>query len=154
MPQDEDFIAPGRIDFLIAEVKAGECRLNGPWVDPGKRNIQYVLRWMGFLPSEGDLDIVSQALYERKRWEDPQGPFSVRMAAFGERRSARRGMRTVLQRTHRESVTFIIDRFRRFDTEKADHRQWDDFIRQLFDMASKGVDVGRILEWIDGGARP
>jgi hypothetical protein len=154
MPQDQGFVVPGRIDFLIAEVKAGECRLNGPWVDPGKRNIQYVLRWMGFLASEDDLDVVSQALYERKRWEDPQRLYSVRMAAFGEHRSARLGMRTVLQRTHLESVTFIIDRFQRFDTEKADHRQWDDFVRQLFDMASKGFNPHQIMDWIDGGARP
>jgi hypothetical protein len=63
-------------------------------------------------------------------------------------------MRAVIQRTHLQSVKFIIDKFRRFYTEKANHRQWDDFIRQLFDMASKGVDVSRIMDWIDGGARP
>ena len=40
--------------FVIAEIKSGECKLNGPWTDPLKRNMQYVLAAMGALnPASG-----------------------------------------------------------------------------------------------------
>ncbi len=150
MPQDDSLVVHDRIDFLIAEVKAGQCRLNGPWVAPGRRNVQYVLRWMGFLEAEGQLDAVAKALYEGKRWIDPERQFSVRIACFGGRRSGAPGMRDVLQRTHLESVKSIVDRFQRFNTEKADQRQWDSFIRKLFDMAWQRVPPEHIMKWIDG----
>jgi hypothetical protein len=151
MPQDQSFVLPHRIDFLIAEVKAGECRLNGPWAAPGKRNVQYVLGWMGFLP-EAKVEAVAESLYQRKKWEDPQDQLSVRIACFGGSLSSTSGMREVLQRTHLQSVEFIVDRFQTFDTEKADHKQWDPFITKLFEMASKRIPTHQIMARIDGSA--
>ncbi len=119
MPQDEGLVLPDRTDFLIAEVKAGQCDLNGPWVVPGRRNIEYVLRWMGFVRHERQLEELAKALYEKKKWDDPKKRISVRMACFGRSCSDAPRMRDVLQRTHIESVKFIVDRFRRFQTEKA-----------------------------------
>ena len=149
MPQDESFVVPSRIDFLIAEVKAGECRLNGPWAKPGPKNVQYVLRWMGFMEDGDRLEVVAQALYQQKKWEDPDGRYSVRIACFGRSISKALGMQGVVQRTHLESVQFIIDRFRCFDTRKADHRQWDSFIKEIFAMADKAISAEQILKWVD-----
>lgn len=149
IPQDDTFIIGDRIDFLVAEVKAGECRLNGPWAAPGPRNIQYVLRWMGFLERNNELEDVAAALYDDKKWDENHRRICVRIACFGRRPSAAHGMRDVLQRTHLDSVRFIVDRFRRFQTEKADQRQWDGFIRQVFGMAWKGATPEQIMEWVD-----
>ncbi len=123
--------------------------INGPWVAPSRRNVQYVLRWMGFLASDEEVNIAARELYERKRWAGPEGPFSVRIACFGGRRSDAPGMRDVLERTHLESVKFIVERFQKFNAEKADQRQWDAFIKKLFDMSWKNAPPQRIMEWID-----
>lgn len=149
MPQDDSFVLPSGIDFLIAEVKAGECRLNGPWAKPGPKNVQYVLRWMGFMEEGDRLEAVAQALYQQKKWQDPDGRYSVRIACFGKSISSAPGMQGVVQRTHLQSVQFIIDRFRRFDARKADHRQWDSFIKKLFTMADQGASAQQILRWVD-----
>jgi hypothetical protein len=58
-------------------------------------------------------------------------------------------MRDVLMRTDLESVKVIVDRFRKFNTEKADQRQWDTFIKKLFDVAGQNVPPERIMEWIE-----
>ena len=150
MPQDDSFVVSDRIDdFLITEVKTGECRLNGPWAAPGRGNVQYVLKWMGFLKNESRLEETARALYQQKRWNDPEGIYSVRMVCFGESVSKAPGMREVIQRTHLKSAEFVHDRFRRFDTRKADRRQWDDFIRHVFKMVDMGASVQQILEWVD-----
>ena len=39
--------------FVIAEITRGTCKLNGPWTDPAKENMQYVLRAIGaFRPGD------------------------------------------------------------------------------------------------------
>lgn len=153
LPQNDSFVVPDRIDFLIAEVKSGRCQLNGPWADPTKGNVEYVLRWMGFVDEDSRLQRMARALYQEKWWRDSEGPYGVRIACFGRSVSDAEGMKGVLQRTHLQSIHFMIDRFRRFDTRKADHKQWDPFIRKVFAMADQGASAQDILGWMEAKRR-
>ena len=53
--------------FVIAEVKTGRCRLNGPWSNAEKENVTNVLRSFGQM-SSASLDTISKALYESGRF--------------------------------------------------------------------------------------
>lgn len=68
--------------FIIAEVKEGECKLNGPWTDPAKRNMQYVLQAIGaFEPPV--LERIAESLYETYVYEDQSG--RIQLMAIGSR---------------------------------------------------------------------
>jgi len=56
--------------IAIAEVKRGQCNLNGPWTDREKRNMDRVLRAIGAIPSE-DTDDVADALYSEGFFKSP-----------------------------------------------------------------------------------
>lgn len=55
--------------FVLAEVKASRCRMNGPWTNYGEKNMQRVLRRMGFTNSEDTIEAAAEALYGPARWE-------------------------------------------------------------------------------------
>lgn len=137
----------GKIDFIIAEVKSGECRLNGPWINPKPQNMQYVLRWLGMIP-ESEVQQVASELYrdqvcERENW-------GLRLACFGSRRSEHMH-RNIVQITHEEVVNFISDRFKKHADIKTSHRQWDNFIKKFYTMAVQdGLDTTKILQWLSG----
>lgn len=61
-----------RVLFLIVEIKAGTCKINGPWSDRSKNNMPYVIRRLGFCRNESQVEAVSKALYDHARWDaDP-----------------------------------------------------------------------------------
>lgn len=136
-----------KIDFIIAEVKSGKCRLNGPWTNPKLENMQYVLRWLGMIP-ESEVQKVADELYrnqacERENW-------GLRLACFGSRRSERLHC-NVVQITHDEVVTFISERFKTHADIKASHRQWDNFIEKFYRMAVQDcLGATEILQWLSG----
>jgi hypothetical protein len=96
---------------------------------------------------------IAQTLYQEKSWQDTNGSYGVRIACFGRSVSKAEGMKRVLQRTHLQSLRFMVDRFRRFDTRKADHKQWDPFIRKVFAKADGGALAEDILRWIEAKRR-
>ena len=59
--EDHDLFTEGshRISAHFVEVKAGVCRLNGPWTNPKKRNLQRVLYAMGFFPGLRNTRVVA-----------------------------------------------------------------------------------------------
>lgn len=137
----------GKIDFIIAEVKSGECRLNGPWTNPEPRNMQYVLRWLGMI-LESEVQEVAGELYRNQVCE--RGNWGLRLACFGSRRSERLH-HNVVQITHEEVVKFISDRFRTHADIKTSHRQWDNFIKKFYKMAVQDrLGTTEILQWLSG----
>lgn len=146
MKRDDSLVRQDdKTDFIIAEVKRGVCRLNGPWTDPKLENMQYVLKWMGMV-SKSEVHKVAEDLYtnqvcEREEW-------GLRLVCFGNRKS-RRLHRNVLQFTHEEVVQFISDRFREHVDIKTSHKQWDNFIKEFYTMAVQNhMPAKQILEWL------
>jgi hypothetical protein len=122
--------------FIIAEVKSGECTLNGPWTNIGKENIQYVLRAIGaFKPSI--VEEVAAALYKSYMYEDQQR--KITLLAIGSRvnqeyLTERPELRQLL---FRDMIQFIYRRFREFRMQKRDHKQWDSAGSYLYAMTDR-----------------
>jgi hypothetical protein len=123
------FDSGGRIDIAIAEVKRGRCALNGPWTDPNRQNMDRVLYAIGAMP-DAQVPVAAQALYTQGGYSGDQ--YRIRLFAIGESRNRDLSLQ-VVQLEWREILTFVFDRLRRYANVKAQHRQWDETGRELYE---------------------
>ena len=136
MRDDELFAGSDKTNFVFVEVTRGHCKLNGPWTAPPKKNIQYVLSCIGAFPPES-LDSIAESLYDRGRFEIPAERYVIELIAVGmepcdELRSQYPEVRQLLLS---DMLRFIHRRFSKYWRQKADHRQWDEVGKQLWDYA-------------------
>jgi hypothetical protein len=108
--------------FIIGEIKRGECALNGPWTDPSKRNMQYLLQAIGSFEAH-QVENIATALYENLSCEDSS--CNIQMVTIGsseiqEYRQTRPALPQLLFST---MLSFIYRRFRDFHRQKKDHQQ-------------------------------
>lgn len=137
-----------RILFVIAEVKRGECELNGPLRNPEDRIIHDVLRACGF--PESERDDAAMALYTTGHYEG-DGSLEARAIAFGSRPS-RAALRVHEQFCWTDVLGFIYERYVHFSDPKKQHQQWPAVGRALWtDPAEQREEyVARLLEEIMG----
>jgi hypothetical protein len=119
--------AANRIDVMIAEVKRGECSLNGPWKD--HENLGYALGAIGFSPETSEMSTnltnYGKHLDDRHR---------IRLFAIG-RSTSDRLPDGVVQILWEQVASFIYERFSTNRYMKADHDQWDNYGKKLFALA-------------------
>ncbi|WP_126440541.1 hypothetical protein [Pelolinea submarina] len=127
------FTSDGRIDILFAEVKHGQCHLNGPWTNPEDENMQRVLYAVGAFDQQQVYE-VAQALYQEGIYQNDI--YRVRLFAVGERKN-NAIIHTAVQLLWDEILVFIFNRFASYQAQKAHHGQWDSIGRQLFELASR-----------------
>lgn len=120
-----------RIVFVIAEVKTGRCRLNGPWTQPDAGNMQRVLHAIGMLPEELVPEAASR-LYQSGSYSDDRQ--TIRLFAIGRERDDEL-LPAVTQLTWDELLSFIHSRFNHYRRQKSQHEQWDDTGKQLYEWA-------------------
>jgi hypothetical protein len=149
---DHPSVLSDRPLLFIAEIKLRHCELNGPWTDPEDGNLQRVLRAAG-LHDPRVVEDVADALYAEQHFVDVDS--EVRLFAIGdegddELRRSRPGVRTLLWA---DVLGFIHDRFSAYAGVKADHQQWDEVGKHLFDLVVATPDrdafvlnVRRLLE--------
>ncbi|MGA2772967.1 MAG: hypothetical protein ABSG26_19330 [Bryobacteraceae bacterium] len=115
-----DFQGSLRTLFVIAEVKAGPCSLNGPWTCSKDGNVDHVLRALGCVTPES-LGSISRSLYQNGRFESAD--FEARLLCFGARKSS--GLPTgSLQFTWHDVFGFVYDRYQTFWRAKRQNQQW------------------------------
>lgn len=150
MERDDSLVRQDeKIDFLIAEVKSGRCRLNGPWTDKRLENMHYVIRWLGMVP-KSEVSKVAEELYTNKRCEREK--WGIRLVCFGKQRS-KYLHENVLQLTHEQVIEFMSDRFQKHADIKSSHRQWDSFVEEFYRMAVRNqMSAEKILEWLSDRA--
>jgi hypothetical protein len=131
MLDHECFQPNNRIDLIIAEVKRGDCNLNGPWTDPQKRNMDRVLYAIGAFQDEL-ISQVADALYNEQYYENDM--FRVRLFAIGQQKNQEllENSKNVVQLSLDEVLRFIYYRFHKYHHQKAQHRQWGDIGSTLF----------------------
>ena len=118
-----------RAVFVIAEVKAGRCRLNGPWTRPEDENVGNVLRSLGCVAPES-LKVVSDSLYQNGRFESTE--LEARLVCFGVCLST--DLPTgALQFIWDEVFGFVYDRHQTFWRVKRQNQQWPPIGRFLWD---------------------
>ncbi|SRR6266851_3911131 len=132
--------------FIIGEIKSGECKLNGPWTDPLKQNLQYVLGAIGgFEPRI--IDKVATALHTKYVYEDELR--KVQLLAIGSRLNVeyQRDRKGLDQLLFIEMLAFVYRRFHDFRMQKRDHKQWDNVGNYLYAEAEhdEAVFVSTVL---------
>ena len=128
--------------FLIVEVTGGKCKLNGPWTDRNKRNIDYVLKAIGAFedepPSEdASLETIADALYQRGGFLGKQ--LQIRLFAAGREIDDDLTERfpELAQITLKEMLDFIHHRFRAYQRQKANNEQWNHDGKSLYEYAQE-----------------
>src|SRR2546422_6333272 len=137
MVDDKPFVdVRDRAYLVIAEVKRGQCDLNGPWTDPDCENMQRVLRAIGALRDE-EIDAAAVSLYETGTFSN--AAYYVSLFCFGERASSklRKLYRAVPQKLWSETLRFIFQRFTSYRDQKASHPQWDQTGKGLYELAAQ-----------------
>ncbi len=134
-----------RRTFVIAEVKAGRCRLNGPWSRQEEGNVTNVLRSFGQM-SVASPDIIAKGLYEKGRCQVED--LDARLLCFGSVRSQNLS-EGVLQFTWEEVFGFVFDRYQAFWRMKRQNQQWPPIGRFLWDRSKhqeRGNHVSAMLK--------
>jgi len=124
MRDHEVFQSSDIIDIVIAEVKKGLCRINGPWTNKPDENMHRVLYAIGAFKKD-DVPKVAESLYDKGYYQNHN--FRVRIFAIGSRINSNleKDLPKVVQITWDEILGFIYDRFKKYQNIKADHSQWD-----------------------------
>jgi len=126
--------------IIIAEVKRGECNLNGPWVRPGQRNMQRVLRAVGAF-RKSEVEKVAQDVYKTGVFQNES--YYLSLCCFGGRSNSeiQKEYPHVPQKLWDEVLRFMFDRFRQYRRQKASHGQWDKAGTDLWNCAERSGDV-------------
>lgn len=120
-----------RIVFVLVEVKVDLCRINGPWSERSRGNMQRVIRRLGFV-QEGEIDNIAADMYDNLRWENQT--FVLQYIAVGSRRNESLQERhpKLVQITFDEMSDFFLKRFQDFPEKLPTgpiHIQWPNFGR-------------------------
>jgi hypothetical protein len=113
--------------LALAEVKPGQCKLNGPTRDPDARNLQLALHAVGALPVTA-VERVASVLYRDGFWESDD--WVAALICFGrEKRSAldpndRSRFQKVEQITWDHILRFVFQRYKGHWRQKSQHQQW------------------------------
>ena len=97
---------------IMVEVKAGKCRINGPWSCREKGNVQYALRRVGCIAAN-QIDSAAESIYRDLRWVGKD--WIVQYVCVGKKKSPglNKG-RNLVQVTFEDIGRFLHTRFSKF----------------------------------------
>ena len=135
------------VELVIAEVKSARdyCQINGPWTDPQRGNMAYVLRALGVFPGDR-VNAIAKELYARYLYSDDT--HRVRLLAFGERRNSDLHPAIVQMTWATDVLPFVYDRFKRHVSQKSQNEQWDETGRALFRYAVAARGLGEFSDQV------
>lgn len=139
--QDDALLAADRhrTRIILAEIKLSRCNLNGPWTDPGRRNMLRVVRAIGSFPRDLTPSIANN-LYKHGLHIDSLYNMSLFCIGSERNEDIAKRLPSVPQVTWDHLLNFIFDRFRQYSRQKVAHPQWDDIGKTLWDHAMKSQD--------------
>lgn len=118
-------------NVVIAEVKRGQCALNGPWTRPEDQNMLRILRAIGCF-DENTVADAARALYNNGRYQTDQ--VTCRLLAFGHR-EGEIAIQGVPQILFGDVINFIHKRFRDYSRQKASVGNWPTDGQKLRELA-------------------
>lgn len=132
MLDDELFLTHNRKPHIaLAEVKRSECKLNGPWTDKERKNMQRVLYTLGAFP-EDHVDTVAKALYSTGVYSDDDYHVTFICVGEAENKQLLQEKSSVPQITWDSVLSFIHKRFIEHNNSKRSHSQWNPAGRYLW----------------------
>ncbi len=113
-PRDDNLIIADYTDFVICEVKTGACCINDAWLNPERENVQYAIRWMGFVENGAQIDEMAKSIYDTGQWKDKENRMSIRFLCAGEKSNdeIRDKFPNVSQLIHNKTIEYLRDRFK------------------------------------------
>lgn len=121
--------------LFIVEVKTKEIDFNEAWQNPNKANINKVLTDFGLFESDKQVVLAADALYETGRYQGEQYYCSLLFIGNVDVDKIPERYSSVPKILWKDIIEFIHVRFRRFVRIKANHDQWDEFGKKLYDFA-------------------
>jgi hypothetical protein len=120
----------GKPLFILVEVKASTCKMNGPWTDPRKANMQRVIRRLGFASSEPEVDEIAASMYRHARWVGSQAV--IQYVCVGDEQNSALSERfgSLVQLAWADIGSFLFHRFKDFPEKLPGgliHHQWPRF---------------------------
>lgn len=154
--KDHDlFIGDSSKIFIgIVEVKQGLCNLNGPWTNQNNGNINRVLKSIGAF-KEDEIENVASQLYKKTFYSKDN--FIVRLIAVGKTTNEDLTIRypELKQLTYKNDLLpFIYDRLRKYRNQKADHSQWDEAGKELFNKVKDSKSKEKFIREISSFLSP
>jgi hypothetical protein len=120
--------------FVLVEVKAGKCSVNGPWSRPEESNMERVIRRMGFAMNEKEVLAAADSMYATGRSENEYHVLQYICIGRETDEDWQVRLPQLVQITWREIAEFFAKRFRGFPEkipEAEIHEQWPQFGREL-----------------------
>lgn len=116
--------------FVLVEVKAGLCKMNGPWTSSESNNMQRVIRRLGFARDEDEVEVIAKAMYASGRYQDDF--YTLQYICIGADKNAelQANFPNVVQIEWCDIGRFLARRFSDFPEKLPDghvHEQWPDF---------------------------
>lgn len=143
---DESFFAAERKPLIvIAEVKGKNrrCKLNGPWTNPDRKNVNKVIKAIGVF-SPALVDDVSTSLYSFKKFGGKT--WTVALICFGGRRNSSLNS-NVHQILWKDVARFIYRRYQEHRAGKLRHDQWPSIGNSLWGI-SENCDENCFIEGV------
>lgn len=149
--QDDErlMLKPDKIRVVFAEVKkATICRINPAWTSPERGNMQQILSALGPFDHK-TLIPVSNKLYEHGYYEDDN--FLISLCCIGQEanHNIRDQSPNVPQLTWNDVLSFIYNRFSKYEIYKRQHQQWDITGKKLFEHSQRCYNRDEFLETIE-----
>ena len=144
--RDPNLVLPDVIDFLIAEVKSGLCDLNDTWTEPERRNVQYALRWMGFVSDPEHIQGLAESIY--KFGMGTHEDYVVRLASLGreKRDDLQERFPNMVQLELLDAIRFVQNRLTT-GCARLNRQNWDAYIQEFARRAGTGQDPESMLVW-------
>jgi hypothetical protein len=144
--------------FIITEVKADVCKVNGPWSREKEGNMQRAIRRLGFAADDLVAGI-AQAMYENLHWEDSTHVLQYVAAGSRVNRDLERTYPQLEQITWEQISNFLFKRFTDFPEKLRAggrvHNQWPDFGRKygewFYQRGRRERSVDAVQRYIETG---
>ncbi len=119
--------------FILVEVKSSLCKMNGPWTLRESKNMQRVVRRLGFARDEAEVEDIADAMYSAGRFEDEYYTLQYICVGAEKNQDLGRTYPEVVQIDWQEIGEFMMKRFGSFPEKMPSghvHDQWPEFTRE------------------------
>lgn len=136
MPDDpliEEIAYGNKVLFILVEVKAGRCAINGPWSKRHKGNMQRAIHRLGFATTDDEVNDIAEEMYRSLQWKNHK--YILQYISVGRQVHSRLKSQypKLVQITWKDVGHFLYDRFVEFPMKlnigTPIHRTWPSFGR-------------------------
>ena len=149
--------------FILVETKAKECRMNGPWTNRSARNMQRVIRRLGFAESESQIDEIADSMYVNASWVGTSARLQYICVGGEKSQELANQYARLKQLDWMEIGHFLLNRFGHFPAKLPSdliHPQWPKFgqeyarwfVKERWREVNSGASCEAVVRYINTGS--